>query len=485
MQRLHLAMTAAPRILTGPSLLMAAFTAVLTAGCAAVGPDYETPVTQVDTQETIGSDPAVESLVEEPAHDWWRTLEDPKLDALVGRALAENRDVRQAAANVEAARRLLRLEKSNLRPQGELNAAYERRRLAGAAFGQDDLSFPDSNFFTIGGAMSWELDFFGRVRRGVEAALADAQAAEALRRDAQVLVVAEVVTAYTDYRGALLQLDVARQNLRVQEDTVALTQTRFDEGYGSLLDLRRAQAQAKLTEASIPPLEASATAAANRLATLTAQPVAELIATLKSDAELPAPPATLAVGDPSTLIQRRADVRAAERELAAATARIGIAKADYLPRISLTGFLGAASQSLSGITEQPAFNYSIGPSITWAGFDIPRVKAQVEAEGARAEAALAAYEQAVLIAIEETQASLAGFGRERVRYAALLESTEKNREAAALARIRFDEGVDDFIDVLDAQGRLLEAEASLAQSVTAVTRRYADVYRALGAGWTP
>ncbi len=488
-------------------LWLALWPTLLLGGCAAVGPDYETPEAPAFVPETLrggdgtsagaagarmgdseagaGGSGTAEDALAEPAHDWWRTLEDATLTGLVERALAENRDLRAAEANVTAARALARLEQSNRRPQGELNAAYERRRLAGAAFGLDDVTFPDTDLYNVGGALSWELDFFGRVRRGVEAAVADAGNAEALRRDAQVLVAAETVRAYTDYRGAQLQLAVAQRNLAVQRESLDLTVARYEEGLGTQLDVARARAQAQTTEASIPPLEAAAEAAANRLATLTVQPVGDVLAALGGmRGMLPTPPQAIAIGDPASLIERRADVRAAERTLHAATARIGLAKADYFPRISLTGSIAATTEQFSGLTEETALGYGIGPRLVWSGFDLPRVRAQVEAAGARAEAAYASWEQTILLALEETQSALAAWGRERVRYAALLDAVASTREASALARVRYDGGADDFLDVLDAEGRQLTAEAALAESAVAVTRRWADVYRALGAGWS-
>lgn len=452
--------------------------------CGTLGPDYEPPAKP--SAVALQADPALLTRTIEPAHGWWRTLNDETLNDLVARAFFENRELKRAAANVEAARALLRLERTNLGPQAEANADYQRRRLSGAEFGQEDFSLPETEFFDIAVGAFWELDFFGRVRRGVEAAYAEAGAAEALRRDAQVLVAAETVRAYVDYRGANVQLEVATANLRVQRDTLNLTRTRLEGGLGSQLDVARAEAQAKTTEASIPPLEAGRSAAANRLATLTGTLVSQIETRLRSDdADLPAPPEALPIGDVGSLIDRRADIRAAERNLAAATARIGIAKAEYFPRITLIGAVSASAEAFSGVGDNGALGYVVGPALSWTGFNIPRVKAQVRAAGSRAEAAYAAYEDTLLTALEETQVALASYGREKVRYDALVAAAEKAREAADLARERYDGGVDDFIDVLDAEGRQLTAEAALAVSRTTVTRNYADVYHALGAGWQP
>ena len=455
------------------------------AACATVGPDYTTPASDAFTADALAADPALTVSSAEPAQTWWHDLNDPALNTLVEQAFAQNRDLRQAVANVDAARALLRLERTNLRPTGEVNAIAERRQIAGAAFGQEGVTFPDSDFLDVGLAANWELDFFGRVRRATEAALADAQGAEALRRDAQALIAADTVRAYTDYRGTAVQLAVARRNLSVQRETLRLTQTRLEEGLGSQLDVARAEAQVRTTEATIPPLQAAQTAAANRLATLTgSQPAGMETSLVASTAGLPTPPNAIPVGDAASLINRRADVRAAERELAAATARIGIARADYFPRITLEGTASLSAQSAAGLDDSSAFGYGIGPRLSWAGFDVPRVRARIGAAGARAEAALAAYEQAILIALEETRTALANYGREKQRFDALTIAAEKAREAAALARERYDGGVDDFIDVLDAESRQLAAEAALEQSRTAVTRNFAELFRALGAGWS-
>ena len=209
-----------------------------------------------------------------------------------------------------------------------------------------------------------------------------------------------------------------------------------------------------------------------------------LSALAKGEQALPTPPDALPIGDIEALLQRRADIRAAERTLAAATARIGIAKAEFFPRVTLAGGVSLAAQDLAGVGGDGSIGYGVGPTITWSGFDVPRVRAQVKAAGANAEAALAAYEQTALVALEETQTSLAAYGRERVRYDALASAAAKAREAAALARQRYDVGADDFLTVLDAEGRLLAADAALAASQTTVTANFVRVYQALGAGWS-
>lgn len=472
--------------MTIPRILISAVSALACAACT-VGPDYREPDVSLLTPDALSTDPALRTETLEPANDWWRAFNDPELDRWIARALEQNRDLRVAAANVLASRAFLKFERTNLRPTGEAGAAYERRRLAGAAFGADDVSFDDSNFYTVELASSWELDFFGRVRRLTEAALADLSASEALYRDAQVLVIADTASAYVDWRGAALQYDVARRNLDNQRATLEFTQIRLEEGVGTRLDVARAAAQVKTTEAALPEFEALRVAAANRLATLTAQPVAaiETVAVnLERDAgaSLPVLPESLAIGDVETLLRRRPDVRAADRLVAAATARVGVAKADYFPRVTLTGAASLSSQNFSGLDDSGAFGYGIGPQLVWTALDFPRVEARVTQSRANLEAAYAAYEQTVLLVLQETQTAISNHGREITRLEALSEAARQSSDAASLARLRFEDGADDFLDVLDAESRLLAAEAAEAQSRIAALRSFIDVYRSLGAG---
>lgn len=463
------------------NIVLASVSALTLAACMSVGPDYKAPATESYTAHAIEIDDGAVPVATEPAATWWTTLDDPVLNTLVERAFEGNRDLRVAAARVEASRALLSLERVNQRPTGEVTAGYSRNRYDDVT--SRGLDLPDTNLYAAGLSAGWELDFFGRVRRLTEAAAAEASAATYLRRDAEALVAAETVSAYIDYRSALTRLHVAERNLEVQNETRSLTETRLEEGVGSRLDVARAQAQAKTTEALIPPLQAARVAAENRLATLIGAPVSDVRTLLAEGGRLPTPPATLAIGDTASLLKRRADVRAAERSLAAATARIGVAKADYFPRISLTGTVSTTATAFSNVGEGGSFAFAAGPSLTWSGFDIPRVRASIKVADANTDAAFATYEKTVLEALEETQTSLSAYGRERVRFEALRDAAARAREAASIARTRYDAGADDFIDVLDAESRQLAAEASLAESQAAMAARYVGVYLALGAGW--
>ena len=457
--------------------------ALVLAGCTTVGPDYVKPEMQNITPSEIQNDSNANAVEQEPAQTWWKQFSDPALNSLIAKALKQNKTLEQALASVNASGARLQLEEVNLRPTAELTASAQRRQVAGAAFGQTGPLVPDSDLRDISLAASWELDFVGRVKRLTEAAKADFEMTRALYQDAQVLVVSETALAYIQYVGADAQIKVAQRNLAVQQQTLDIIESRIAGGIDNKLDAARAKTQLNTTRATIPPLFAQRTAAQNRLATLTGQSLDDLQMQLNANAStLPTPPDAIAIGDPASLLVRRPDVRAAEQRLAAATARIGVAKADYYPRISLVGSASLTALSSSGLDNSGAFGYSVGPQLQWGGFDIPRVKAQVNVAGASAQGALAAYEEAVLLAFEETQTSLTNYGREKARFEALEEATHQANQAVAIAQVRFDEGVDDFINVLDAQTRLLEAEAALEASRVSVSANVARVYRALGAG---
>lgn len=469
------------RRLRNLSSLFALWVAVSLSACFTVGPDYEAPEPPAPSAlETA----ALAAEASEPAHDWWRALSDPSLDALVDRAFAANRDLQRAAANVRAARAVLDLEEKAYLPTGEVRAEYQRRRLSGAAFDQDDNQFDDNGYTEVGLAAAWELDFFGRVARATEAALAEAWVAEFLRRDAQALVAAETVRAYVDYRGTAVERRIAQDNLRIQREGLALAQTRLEEGLGADLDVARAATLTQRTQASLPPLREAERRAVFRLATLTGTSAATVERWLGAAGGALEPPARLAIGDVRTLLRRRADVRAAERTLAAATARIGVAKADFFPRVGITGGVSLGTTSPTDVGAG-GLGYGVGPSLVWSPFDIPRVRAAVASADARTQAALASYEQSVLRAIEETQGALIAYDQSRQRRAALVGAARSAAEASALARARYEAGADDYLSLLDAEARRVEIEAAQAREQAEVARAYVDVHRALGAGWRP
>ncbi|BAU50321.1 RND transporter [Sulfurifustis variabilis] len=449
------------------------------AACATVGPDYAPPESAGTAEfANAGRDDFTSTAVEAR---WWSRFEDPALDDLVRRALAANHDLRVAAARLREARAIYREVSLDRLPAVTTSATalYEQRSETQApGLARDER---DVDTYSLGFDAFWELDFFGRLRRAAEAADADAAAAEAGLRDARVTVIAEVARNYFGWRGAAQRLVVAQRNLENQTKTLELTEVLLDAGRGTELDTARARAQLNATAAVIPLLEIAAKEAEHRLAVLLGERPGALA--------LPAPEAlaplagSFPIGSPAELLRRRPDIRAAERLLASATARVGVATADLFPRVTLTGFLGFVAGRTGDIGTSGSEAWFAAPTLTWAAFDLGSVRARLRASEARADAALARYEQTVLRALEETENGLVGFGRQRARLVSLRESARASARAAELARLRFNEGVADFLALLDAERTLLEAEDRVAQAETETYTALVAVYKALGGGW--
>ena len=448
---------------------------VLPLAACAVGPDYVAPETE---PAAFLSATEAEVAIEPFEAQWWGQFGDPVLDDLVERALRGDLDLRIAAARLAEARAMLGGAKRERWPDVTAEASRTESNSPQALLGPDRIELES---YQAGFASLWELDLFGRVRRGVEAAGADAGAAEARLRDAQVLVAAEVARNYLELRGAQKRLAVARRNLGYQQDTYELTRVRLDLGRGTQLDVASAAATLAATEADIPLLVAAEAAAANRLAVLLGLRPGALDAEL-APREIPPHLTTLAVGSPEELLRRRPDIRAAERELAAATARIGVAKADLFPRLSLSGFIGFIAGDSSNLGDSASRAWTVTPTLSWAGFgSAPR--AQVSVAEARTDAALAAYEGTVLRALEETENAFVTYGQQRQRLTAVTEQAAASREAAELARIQYREGALDFLRLLDAERTLLQAEDALAAVETDLNTAVVVIYKALGGGW--
>jgi len=461
------------------SAIALAVAAATAAGCA-VGPDYEEPQIETSAGYLHAYEPGIApdaTLVE-----WWRQFEDPELTALIERALVDNKDIEIATANLRAARALLSEGRFEFAPIVTASGSATRQQSSAAALPIVSAPLSD-DYYDVGLDAIWELDFFGRVRRSVEALGADYEAQEATLRDALVSVAAEVARTYMELRGLQYRLAVAQGNAENQEQTYRLTQALLEGGRGTDLDIARAQAQLEATRATIPPLEAEIARAIHRLGVLVGRPPADLYQSLIARRELPPLPEIAAVGHPEDLLRRRPDIRVAERELAAATARQGVAVADLFPRVTLTGSFGYLATSTSELFESRSERYSYGPSISWAAFDLGRVNARIDAADARAAAALAAYERAVLAALEETESAVVRYSRALERQARLQIAVFASDKAADLARLRYRNGVDSFLTVLDSERRQLEAQDALASASTDTALALVAVYKALGGGW--
>lgn len=446
-------------------------------GCA-VGPNYQEPKTQVLDSFTQGSQKDLSA--EQVETLWWHKFNDEKLNHLIEIAVSKNHNLRIAVARLREARALRKESKFDLFPIVTSGASYTNQRLSQAAFPVPER---DVEIYNAGFDATWELDFFGHVRRSIEARSAEVGAEEANRRDVLVSLFSEVARNYFELRGAQNQLEVARRNAENQRQTLDFTESRLEGGAGTKLDVSRARAQLNLTLSIIPPLEATIQRTIHRLSVLTGQQPSALVPELSEPLPLPQLPQLVSIGKPEDLLRRRPDIRIAERNLAAATARIGIATADLFPRVTFFGNVALESNSFSGLGDSGSDIFSFGPRIFWAAFDLGRVKARIKASDARAEGQLAAYELTVLTALEETENALVDFGREKARLNYLRESAEASENAAQLARQQFKGGVADFLTVLDTQRTLLAAQDLLAQSETRTATALIAVYKSLGGGW--
>jgi len=456
--------------------------AAILSACA-VGPNYHAPEEKTAEKfdgagPTYSADPAT---TEKTLAGFWQGFGDAELDKLVGQALASNHDLRIALARVAEVRALRRDTAFDLAPSINASGGYTETRvsreqtLAGAP--------RSTEYYDAGFDAFWELDFFGRVRRGVQAASAEVGAAEAAGRDTLVIVTAEVTRSYFELRGFQQQLDVARRNVGNQQATLDLANARLEGGTGTEFDTARAQAQLSTTLGTIAPLEAAVARSIHRLSVLVGREPGALRAELAPAQNLPALPGVVPVGDPAGLLRRRPDIQVAERELAGATARIGIAVADLFPRVTFTGSVGYVSASSGGLGDSGTDAHLIAPGISWAIFDLGHVQARIAASKAHQQGALAHYEQTVLRALEETENSLVTHARARDKLVHDEAAVRASNTAASLARVRYENGASDFLQVLDAERTLLESEDRLARSRTEAATSLIAVYKALGGGW--
>lgn len=467
--------------LTKPLLIVLLAGILSSTSACVVGPDYKQP--DIETETTYSSDDKVNFSAAESRVEWWQILQDEQLNNLIQQAVEENHDLRIARANVNAARAFLRETEYDQYPTVTSAGGITREESSEATTGSFGGIDRTRTFYDASLDATWELDFFGRVQRSIEALTADYEASIAQEKNIYITVAAEVARTYIELRGAQYRLQVASDNAANQNDTYDMTLSIMEGGMGTNLDTVRSQAQLESTLARIPQLETEVRIAIHRISVLTGQQPQVLLQELSETRALPAIPETIAIGNPSELLRQRPDIHRAERELAAATARIGVATADLFPRVSLAGSVGYLANTLSGLGESDFRTTSFGPFLTWPAFDLGRVRARIRATDATAEGALAVYEQTVLTALEETENALARFANARRRQAHLQVAAEASERAVELARLRYSNGVDSFINVLDAERQLLELQDQLAQSETESGLALVALYKALGGGW--
>ena len=461
-------------------LLLATASALTLAACAA-GPNYARPATPVSAAAPfLSTSPAVAAVATDNDR-WWQLYRDPVLDRLIADALAANTDVRAAVARLDRARAGLREAGGDRQPQATAGASATYGRLSAL---QRPPGLPRENWtIDTGIDVAYEVDLFGRVRRNVEAARGDVGAATADADAVRVAVVADTTRAYADAAAAAERLAVATRIVDLLDRSLRVTQRRADVGLTTPLDAARIATLREQRQAEVPVIAAERQAALFRLATLTGRTPADLpvIAaergqSLRLDRPIP-------IGDGAALLARRPDVHAAERRLAAATARIGVATADLYPRISLGGSVGSTGTGLGDLFGAGPLNWLLGPLVSWT---LNPTKARARIDGAEADTrgALAAFDGVVLQALEETETALSNYARAVERRAALQAAQDRAGTVARIVRAQRREGQIDSLAQLDAERTFADAQAALALADAQIARAQIDVFRALGGSWT-
>lgn len=472
-----------PSRATAPALFT---TAVLTLalGACAVGPNHVRPAVAVP-ERFVEAPPAIDADAPLPAVDaaFWRDFGDPQLDALVERTLAANHDLRIALAQYDRANALLRGAKFDRLPTITGSASASDSRSSADQLPGVSRRDRDVESYAASANAAWELDVFGRIRRGVEAGRADAAAGAADLAAAQVAIVGEVARTYFELRGLQARLCVARENADTQRETLRLVEARFRAGADSAFDTARARAQQASTASRIPALEAQIAVAMHRLAVLSGQAPDALVGELSTPKALPSLPDRIDAGTPGDLLRRRPDIAAAEARLHAATARVGVATADLFPRFTLGGLIGSQAIDGDALFRRDSETRLVSFGIDWSFLDVGRVRARIAAADADASGALAGYERTVLLALEDTENALVRHARAREEDALLAQAAEDGTAAAALARTRYRAGATGLLELLDAERTRLQAQDAFADARTRTATSAVALYKALAGGW--
>ncbi len=523
------------------TLALTTAAAALTAltGCL-VGPDYATPPTGTAPKFTETAAPAttqpagVVSSRPVQVTEWWTSFRDPELEALIARAGKGNLDLRQAASRVRQARAQRGVTGTGLLPNVNADGGYQR------ALGSRNITFPptlfgnngssgsssgktgtaadkgtvrpqengnptsvtsppaggpasplglggfpgyESDLYQLGFDSTWELDVFGGQRRSIEASIADEQAQQEDQRSVLISTYAEVARNYIELRGLQLQRVIANKNLDAQKQLLGLTQSRFQAGFVTDLDVARQATQVATTAAALPQLDAAIRVSIHTIGILLGEDPNALLAELTTTGPIPLNPPEVPIGLPSDLLRRRPDIRRAERQLAAATARIGAAKADLYPKFSITGALGFDTFTPKHILDWRSKYWALSPGVSWPIFDSGRIKFNIDVQNEAQGQAATTYQQTILQALREVEDSLAQYRTEQLRRQSLNDAVKSSEQAVELANQQYKQGIVDFLTVLDAERQEFAAEDSLAQSDRTIATDLVALYKALGGGW--
>jgi NodT family efflux transporter outer membrane factor (OMF) lipoprotein len=465
-------------------LTLTALAAAL-AACTTVGPDYHVPkdaVIERDAAKAPFMGAAEKPYTSEalPA-DWWRLYQDPLLDKLVAKAFSANADLRVAAANLERAHGVLEEVEEKKRPEVEMSAAPMYGRLAGESIGIPE-QLPRSGLYDADVKVAYQVDMWGRIKRAIEAAEADQEAAQAAADLAHVMVAADTTRAYADACSAGYQLKVAQESVDLQGRFVKLTTDRVKRGRGIAIETSRAQAQLEQLRANLPPLEARRRTALYRLAVLTGEVPSQFPAEVAKCATPPRVIAAVPVGDGAALLRRRPDIRQAERLLAGATARIGVATAELYPNITLGASFGGVG-FMDDFGNANTWKFSLGPLISWNLPSTSSARSHIAQSEANTAGALARFDAVVLNALRETESALTVYARELDRNAALRAARDQSALASRQTAKLYQFGRTDFLSQLDADRTLASSESMLAASDAQLAMDQVQLFLALGGGW--
>ena len=466
----------------------------LLGGCT-VGPDYAGPPTaapRAAAARTFARGDASDFVGQPPLARWWEGLDDPILNRLEDHALAASPDLAAAEARVRRARAALREQRADELPTVSGSALYAHAHIPGLALGSSGGGAgqsggggtSDFNIYNLGFNASWEVDLFGGQRRAIEAARATVAAGDASLADVQVSLTADIAQAYLAVRDRQQRIALNQQSLALLEQIVALTRQRFAQGTASRLDVERLNRQRETTLGQATPLNAELDVYLDAIATLAGAEPGTLDGLIGTGGAIPLPPAQVAVGDPAALLQRRPDIRAAERTLAADSAKIGQARAARFPRLSIMGIVGIGGSRPSDLTQLDDFTALVAPQLSWSFLDFGRNAAKVrQAEAVRDEAE-AKYRSVVLAALRDASDALSRFRYGRVTVAALARAHSAAGAAESASAERYAAGTGTLIDLLAAQRERIATAQALAQAEAMLTGEYVGIQKAIGLGWS-
>ncbi|AZE45876.1 Efflux transport system, outer membrane factor (OMF) lipoprotein [Pseudomonas chlororaphis] len=459
---------------------------LLSLAACTVGPDFQRPEGPRVEAWASPQKAAPSQVVSSPLDErWWEVFNDPQLSALSRRVLTDNLDLQLATSRLQQSRAARQVVTAERYPTSSASGGYARKRNSGE--GLNDPSGHEGksafNLWDAGFSASWELDFWGRVRRETEAADATLEVAENDRRGVLLSVLAETAQDYIQLRGVQSTRAVTEQNLDVARHSLKLSQLRLADGVATDLDVAEAAAQVATIESQLPALQQRQAQLINALSLLMGEPPQALHAELAADAPVPQTPRQVAIGLPSQLAERRPDIRQAEARLHAATASIGVARGDFYPRITLSGNFGSQAMQLSDFGSWGSRQFGIGPQFSLPLFDGGRLRGMLHLREAQQQEAAVAYQQTVLRAWHEIDDQLTRYNSSQLRRDSLAEAVRQNQIALRTAQQQYVEGVVDFVNVLTVQGALLATQEQLVESSTGVSLAMVGLYKALGGGW--